>query len=243
MLRKIKKILKKNKIIYNTLQKIRFFLSKTLKPKYLYFLMNSKYPISDYYGLDRGEPIDRYYIEKFLDENRGAIKGDCLELLDNCYTKRFGGNNVSRSDILDIDENNDKANIHGDLRDLNQIPDNQYDCIILTQVLQFIDDLPASINECYRILKPGGVILITVPSLSRVDCISGAEGDYWRFTTASLRYLLGKKFTENNLVITSYGNVLSAVNFLMGFSSGEIGKKIDFNDKNFPCLVTAKAKK
>lgn len=243
MFYKIKKIIKKNKIVFCVVQKIRFFLNRTINSKYLYFLRNSKFPISNYYGLDRGLPIDRYYIENFLEENKNLIKGNCLELLDNCYTKRFGGEKVLNSDILDIDKKNEKANIYGDLRNLCEISDNQYDCVILTQVFQFIDDLPAAIRECYRILKPGGAILATVPSLSRVDCVSGEGGDYWRFTVASAKYLFENNFFKNNLAISSYGNVLAAVNFLMGFSVEEIGKKINFNDKNFPCVVTIVAKK
>lgn len=240
---KIKKIIKKNDLVFSNVQKVRFFLNKTINPKYLYFLKNSKFPVSNYYGLDRGVPVDRYYIEKFLEENKDLIKGNCLELLDDSYIKKFGGEKVLKCDILDIDRNNKKANIYGDLRNLQEISDNQYDCIILTQVLQFIDDLSSGIKECYRILKPGGVILATVPSLSRIDCISGSDGDYWRFTSAGAKYLFKNNFSEDNLLVNSYGNVLSAVNFLMGFSVEETGKKINFNDKNFPCVITIRAKK
>jgi hypothetical protein len=30
-------------------------------------------PISAVFGLDRGTPIDRYYIEKFIDNNKGSV--------------------------------------------------------------------------------------------------------------------------------------------------------------------------
>lgn len=207
--------------------------------KFLYFLIKPDRPISNFYGLDRGKAIDRFYIEKFLEENRGYIKGNCLELLNNDYTIKYGGNCVLKSDILDIDKNNEKANIIGDIRNLKDIiPDNSYDCIILTQVLQFIDDYTSALLECKRILKKNGYLLITVPSVSRIDCISGLEGDFWRFTESSLNYISNNKFDV--IKITSVGNVKTAVSFLLGLSQEDIRKDdFCFNDKNFPVIITA----
>lgn len=243
MINKIKEILRKNTIIFNILQKVRFFVNKKIRPRELYLILNNKKPLSNIYGLDRGTPIDRYYIENFLSLNKNLITGDCLELLSNNYTKKFGEGRVSKSDILDIDRNNKRATIYGDLRELHNTPDNSYDCIILTQVFQFIDDLKAAVKECFRILKPGGSLLVTVPFLGRIDCISGVEGDYWRFTKASLSYLLKQEFSEENLAVSSSGNILSSINFLMGVSLEEGNFDKDFNDKNFPLIITAVAKK
>ncbi|MDD4466358.1 MAG: class I SAM-dependent methyltransferase [Patescibacteria group bacterium] len=166
-----------------------------------------------------------------------------MELLNNNYTNKFGENRVSKSDVLDIDKNNRQATICGDLRNLHSVPDNKYDCIILTQVFQFIDNLKAAVEECYRILKPGGTLLVTVPALGRVDCVGGIDGDYWRFTRASLAYLLKQSFPENNLTINSLGNVLASVNFLIGASVEESNFDKNFNDDNFPLIITAIAKK
>lgn len=243
MLSTIKSKIKKNLFLFPIIQGVRFFVNKTIRPKFLYLFLNSKKPISNTYGLDRGLPIDRYYIEKFLSNNQELIKGECLELLDNSYTKKFGGDRVVNSNILDIDKDNHQATIYGDLRNLYNMSDNQYDCIILTQVFQFIDDVPAAIKECYRILKSGGTLLITVPALGRVDCVGGIDGDYWRFTRASLAYLLKQSFPENNLTINSLGNVLASVNFLIGASVEESNFDKNFNDDNFPLIITAIAKK
>lgn len=238
-----KKLIKNNHFIFNVLQKIRFLFNKILRPKAIYYLLNSKVPLSNVYGLDRGTPIDRYYIENFLTLNKKLITGDCLELLNNNYTNKFGENRVSKSDVLDIDKNNRQATICGDLRNLHSVSDNKYDCIILTQVFQFIDNLKAAVEECYRILKPGGTLLVTVPALGRIDCVGGINGDYWRFTEASLLYILRQKFFEENLIVKSYGNILSSINFLIGASIEESHFDKDFKDKNFPLIITAVAKK
>jgi len=229
----------KNKNLIFFFKKVKFFTCRFLNPKFVYFITNQNKPISDIYGLDRGIAIDRFYIEKFLEENKTCIRGSCLELLNNNYTIKYGGKNVLKSDVLDIEKDNKEANIIGDLRDLKKIiPDNSYDCIILTQVLQFIDDYNLALLECKRILKPGGYLLITAPSISRIDCVAGVGGDFWRFTKASLNYILNDKFSYVN--VSSFGNVNIGASFLIGLSEQDISKhSYNLNDENFPILITA----
>ena len=47
-------------------------------------------PVSEMWGYDRGTPVDRYYIEAFLREQRALIRGDVLEMQDSGYTDQFG---------------------------------------------------------------------------------------------------------------------------------------------------------
>src|SRR5215217_8095737 len=54
-------------------------------------------PISAKFGLERGRPIDRYYIERFLQESAPHIRGRCLELGDAYYTKTLGGAHVTQA--------------------------------------------------------------------------------------------------------------------------------------------------
>ena len=214
-------------------------MRRIFKPAWFYFLTRSLKPLSPNYGSGRGEPVDRYYIEKFLSENRALITEHCLEVEDNFYSQKFG-HNITNSDILDINTNNRKANVYADIRNLREIPDNKYDCIILTQVLQFIDDHNSAIKACHRVLKPGGVLLATLPSISRIDARTGPQGDFWRFTEASARYTFGKFF--NSLEIKSWGNVLSGTAFWTGMAQEELSKReLDYNDPNFPCIITVKA--
>src|SRR5882757_9483668 len=70
-------------------------------------------PVGRSFGFDRGTPIDRYYIENFLDKNAGDIRGRVLEIGDNSYTIRFGGPRVDKSDVLHVDEANPAATIVG----------------------------------------------------------------------------------------------------------------------------------
>lgn len=222
----------------------RWFRRTVLQSKYIYLLSTTTKPLSNQYGFDRGVPLDRHFIEKFLQDHKMYIKGACLEVHDGYYTKIFGQDKVEKSDVLDIDSNNVRANIIDDLRHLVKIPDNIYDCIILTQVFQFIDDLDAAVAETYRILKPGGVLLATLPSLSRADCASGETGDFWRFTQAGAKYLLEKRFASTNVKIGTLGNARSGLYFYAGLAVEDCPEKIlNHNDTNFPTIVTVLAKK
>lgn len=197
-------------------------------------------PLSHYHGFDRGTPVDRYYIERFLDREKEAIKGHVLEVLSNDYTLRFGDKKVAKSDILDIDPGNAHATIKGDLRELSAVQDDTFDCIILTQVFQFIDDLDSAIKETHRILKPGGVLLVTLPSISRIDGVSDIDGDYWRFTVASTKYLFGKYFA--NPIVTSEGNVRIGEYFWKGYAQEDIPESVfKKNDPLFPVIITLKS--
>ncbi len=218
------------------------FLIRNFKRCSIYFVLKKNIPLSNFYGIDRGKPVDRYYIEKFLQANAYHIRGRCLELLNNDYVFGFSKNKKIISDVLDIDKSNKQANIVGDLRNLSTVFDNTYDCIILTQVLQFIDNYNAAIAECYRILKPGGALLATVPALSRIDCVAGVEGDFWRFTKAGAQHAFQQVFESNKLEVQAWGNVKTGLAFWVGMAQEDL-KTNDFtyNDPNFPCLITVKA--
>ena len=216
----------------------RSALRRILSPWWLHLLGRKNRPLSNVYGLNRGSPIDRYYIDQFIANNSSTIAGRCLEISDDKYIRAFG--HATEIDILDINTGNSKANLHADLRNMPQIADGTYDCIILTQVLQYIDDYESAIRECHRILKPGGTLLVTVPFISRIDVGFGTAGDYWRFTQASAEYVFKKWFRQ--VTVTPMGNVLSGLAFWIGMALEELPRrKLDLTSDVFPLLVAVKA--
>lgn len=233
----------------NSLKKIlspsaRKWLRRQYNPVSSYFFSSSTKPLSEWHGFDRGTPLDRFYIEGFLEKNKHLIHGTCLEIFDDTYTKRFGETRVAKADILDIESSNTNATIIADLRNMPQIADNSYDTIILTQVFQFIDAPEAALRECYRILKPGGHILATLPCLSRMDRISGIDADYWRFTKAGTKVLFEKAFEPSKLRIESCGNVRSGILSWIGASVEDASRHIlEKNDAQFPLLINVVAEK
>src|SRR4051812_46169701 len=135
-------------------------------------------PVSDYWGFDRGTPIDRYYVESFLAEHQSDIRGRVLEMQDTRYTDQFG-RGVEQREVLDNNPSNPRATIITDLTAADVVPANSFDCFVLTQTLQFILDVPAALAHVERILRPGGVVLVTVPSVSRIVPRYGLETDCW----------------------------------------------------------------
>lgn len=202
-------------------------------------------PISRDWGFDRGRPIDRYYIENFLTSCRSDIKGNVLEIGDNTYTKNFGGEQVTKSDVLHVAQNNKGVTIIGDLSNADNIPSNQFDCFILTQTLQLIYDLDSAIKTIFRILKPGGVVLVTVPGISKISRYDMDHwGYYWSFTSGSVKKLFSNCFREDHMIINSYGNVLAASAFLYGLADSEISDaKLNYVDPDYEVIITLRAQK
>jgi SAM-dependent methyltransferase len=200
-------------------------------------------PVSNEWGFDRGTPIDRHYIEAFLTEHRAQIRGRVLEIKDSTYTDRFGSG-VTRRDVLDVDPANPIATIVADLSAAHAIPADSFDCIVLTQTLQFVFDTRAAIAHTWRILKPGGVVLVTVPTVSRIAPRYGLTTDFWRFTAASCKQLFGDVFGAEHVQVRPYGNVLTAIAFLAGLAREELSShELDMLDEYFPVIVAIRAKK
>ena len=63
-----------------------------------------------------------------------------------------------------------------------------FDLVISTQVLEYVPEPAAVIAEIHRVLKPGGCLLLSVPSV----CPTDAEDECWRFLPGALRHLLSK---------------------------------------------------
>ncbi|MEW6144851.1 MAG: methyltransferase domain-containing protein [Thermodesulfobacteriota bacterium] len=203
-------------------------------------------PISTCYGYDRGLPVDRYYIENFLSENSGFVRGRVLEIGDNEYTLRFGGKNVVKSDILNLDKRaNPETTIEADLTSAPHIPDNSFDCIIFTQTLMLIYDMHSVIRTLNRILKPGGTLLATLGGISNTSGIHPWEKNWcWHFTTVSAEKLFEEEFPNAEIEVQGYGNVLSAISLLQGLSYSELTmKELDYYDPNYEVVVSVRAVK
>ncbi|MGH7348947.1 MAG: methyltransferase domain-containing protein [Candidatus Rokuibacteriota bacterium] len=201
-------------------------------------------PIGRDYGYDRGRPIDRYYIERFLSHHAPDIRGRVLEVGDATYTRQFGADRVEISDVLHVDEANPGATIVGDLTSADHIPSGTFDCFILTQTLQLIYDVPAALQTAYRILKPGGVLLVTVPGISQISSDEWGPTWYWAFTALSARCLFEEAFPKEQVEVEAHGNVLAATAFLQGLATEELRKEeLDYSDRAYEMLITVRAVK
>lgn len=203
-------------------------------------------PVSRVFGLDRGRCIDRYYIENFLAEQARLIRGQVLEIGDDTYTRAFGGDKVTQSDVLHIQPGQPGATLCADLGDpACPLPANSFDCIIFTQTLLVIYDVHAAMANLHRILRPGGAVLGTFPGICQISRYDMDRwGDYWRFTELSARRLFSEAFEPQNITIRTWGNVLVAASYLYGLAAEELATaELDETDPDYPIVITLTARK
>lgn len=205
--------------------------------------LGSTAPVNHGWGFERGQPIDRYYIENFLASRSENISGRVLAIGDDYYTRQFGSTRVTQSDILHI-ENHPNATIVGDLTNAPQINSNSFDCFLLVQTLQLIYDLKSTLQTINRIMKPGGVVLATLPGITPLKDEEWNGLWHWNFTTLSAQRLFAEHFPVENIHVESHGNVLAATAFLQGLASQEFSQaELDHCDLSFPVTITVCAVK
>ncbi len=97
------------------------------------------------------------------------------------------------------------------------IEDGSFDLVLCTQVLEHCHNPQRIVDECYRVLKPGGEFIVTVPSIYPLH---GYPADNWRFMPDGMRCLLRAfskmevqgelDFSESLASVTChYGHVLT----------------------------------
>jgi SAM-dependent methyltransferase len=200
-------------------------------------------PFSGDWGYDRGTPIDRVYIDRFLAGHAEDMRGACLEVMNADYTIRFGGSRVSQPHVLDINPANPLVTVVADLGDADSLPAQRFDCVIFTQTLHLIPDMRTALLNVWRAIVPGGVLLLTVPALGRHDPRKGFHHDRWRLTRTGLEWLLAC-LPDGRATVTTYGNVLSCAAFLYGLAAEELHpEELQVTDPAFPLIVAARVQK
>jgi SAM-dependent methyltransferase len=199
-------------------------------------------PFSVRYGFDRGTPVDRYYLEAFFRDRGSEIAGTVLEVKNPEFSGRYG-RNVRKLDLVDIDAANDSATIIADLVDAESLPANTFDCVIVPQTLQLVTDPDAAVINLWQSIAPGGVLLATVPAVSKRDHHLAAV-DRWRFMPAGLADLLSGQCLDGDVEVFGYGNLLAATAFLHGIAAEELlPRELDTHDPAYPILACGRARK
>lgn len=204
-------------------------------------------PYRPEFGSGRGRCIDRFYIEKFLATHQDSIRGRVAEFGDDRYTQLFGVGKVTQAEVLDLDKNNGRRTLTLDLADTQAAPEDAFDCILCTNVLLLIFDYESAIRTLFKMLRPGGTLLATLPGISqrvRGKMVGGAGSDWWRFTGDSAERIFATAFGDTNVVVQTYGNVLSAVALLHGLVCEELEHhELDSHDPDYEVIIGIKATK
>jgi SAM-dependent methyltransferase len=182
----------------------------------------------------RGTAVDRWYIERFLERHREHVRGRVLEVKSDHYATALGASQV---DVVDVDATNVHANVVGDLCDPTTLTTGHYDAAVITQTLQFVSAPRPALDNLLRSLRPGGVLLLTVPSLSR---LCGSE-DRWRWTPAGLLDDLADVVPEGSTTeVVGAGNSLVGRAFLFGLALEDLPPRaFEVDDADHPLVVCA----
>lgn len=209
-----------------------------------WYNLRSFKPISTKSGFDRGTPIDRFYIETFLEENKSCIGGVVCEIGDNKYTKKYS-HNLKKSEVFHYTHNNRKATIIGDLADVKKLPQNSIDCFILTHTLNHIYDFTSAIKGVYYMIRDSGCVLATVPFITQVSEYDKKRwGDYWRFGDIAIRKSFEDVFGKENVEVKAFGNLLASTAILHGISAEELtSEELLYYDEIYPVIIAIKALK
>lgn len=196
------------------------------------------------WGSSRGGPLDRVYIGQFIEQHAADIRGRALEIAGDEYISRFG-RDVRQTDILDVYASNPRATIIADLAAADVIPDDTFDCLVVTQVLLLVRDIRAALRTCERILVPGGVLLATTPGITRIAPIESKDlGQWWHLTSMSAKVLAEEAFGAGNVEVQTYGNVLSAAGFLYGLGTWDVTpEELAVHDPAFEVVIGIRAVK
>jgi SAM-dependent methyltransferase len=184
------------------------------------------------------------YIGQFIERHAGDIRGRALEIAGDEYIQKYG-RDVRQIDILDIFEDNPRATFVADLASAPNVPDETFDCVLVTQVLPFIYEVSAAFRTAHRILAPGGVLLATTPGLCRIAPVEAEQfGHWWAFTSMSAKRLAEDVFGVDNVEVETFGNVLSAAGFLFGLGLWDMtSEELAVHDPAFEVTIGIRAVK
>ena len=129
------------------------------------------------------------------------------------YRKYF--KNKKRYICVDIEEHFGITDV---LADAHSLPfdDNSFNCVFASELVEHLDSPEKFMNEANRILKPGGIFIITVPFMFHMH---SAPHDYWRPTKQALLVLL-KSFSKTEVI--TQGNRLHSILDLITTSTRSI---------------------
>ncbi len=135
--------------------------------------------------------------DHFLIKYSKYYKGQLIDL--GCGTAPYKNYFLKYADnYIGVDwtktSHNSKADVVSDLNKKIELDDNTADSIVSLSVMEHLCEPQIFLNESYRILKPGGVMILQVPWQW---WIHEEPYDYFRYTPYGLKYLFKKAGFHN----------------------------------------------
>lgn len=194
-------------------------------------------PCDRHFGVSRGSPVGRFYVDEFIQKNACYVHGRCLEFGENRYRFFF-----SRSDLYEVISiySGPGVDYVCDIHAPTSLPIGVYDAVICTQVFEHLREPLLAAAMIHRLLKPGGVLLLTAPFINNIH---GDPSDYYRYTPEGLRYVLERTgFTIEELEFG--GNSLVSTGSLLGMVQEDFTRaELMAKDPAYPYNILIRARK
>jgi SAM-dependent methyltransferase len=205
------------------------------KPLPLWGNLRRTRPFSTDFGFDRGMPIDRYYLEKFLTAHAAHIRGRVLEIQMAAYGRRFG-QDVTACHSIDINPDVRPTYVCDLAHSEDDIPSDSYDCFLMPSTLQHLRELEPALANARRIVRPGGAVIATAAGF--VPLVPDHGSDLWHLTAAGWREMAQRVWPHDDVEVTAYGNCLAAIAALHGIAVEELDRhELDVVDPRYPVLI------
>lgn len=151
--------------------------------------------------------ITRVGLLDFISSNAHEIKGRILDVGcgEKPYANLFAATEYIGIDIEQSGHDHTRSDIDVFYDGLN-IPfeDNSFDSIVCFEVLEHVFEPEKIIQEMYRVLKPGGKLMLTTPFIWNEHEI---PYDYGRYTYFGLKHL----FTKNEFNVVNQKRIVSGI--------------------------------
>jgi SAM-dependent methyltransferase len=197
-------------------------------------------PFSRNFGADRGTPIDRYYLHSFLERHSATITGRVLEIQSSSYTARFG-HDVEIAHSVDIDPRFQPTYVADLTTGAAEIPSGAYDCVLLPNTIQHLENVDVALRTVLRVVRPGGTILASAAGL--LPLIDDGP-DYWHNSPDGWRDLILRAWADCHVDVQGHGNCLAVVAAMMGIAVEELSQQeLDVFDPRYPVLTTISCRK
>jgi SAM-dependent methyltransferase len=199
--------------------------------------INSVHPLDRHYGMGRGVPIARTYINRYMSAIADRVHGKVLEFGVPTYAAAFD----CALETISIDAS-EQPTVLMDICDpaVVRFKGGAYDFIICTSVLHLVSDPRLAVANLHELLKPGGTLVVAEKMISIVDPWLSAI-DKWRFTPTGLRALLSG-FAD--VTVEAFGNLYTMCAYLSGMAAHEVAPEmLDFHDPSYPIISIASATK
>lgn len=197
--------------------------------------------MSRLFGDDRGQSIDRYWIEHYLGKHAANAPGRALEVGGTGYLRRFlpsmSPHHLEMQDdgtpdcvVCNLESGNDEVGV-------------RFDVLVATQVFNFVYETRTALRNAAALLEPGGVMLGSVAGITQISRYDAERwGHFYSFTTQAWERLLREAFAD--VSIESFGNVDSACAFLNGLAAEEVDRAVlDHHDPDYPVSICFRALK